>query len=80
MEAEGAASLTEVGDGSPLSGAAASEETETVIGVGYGMEAGDMGNALFIMWTLSWDASHHIKLQDLTGYRLAGLVTVTRAS
>lgn len=49
MEAEGAASLTEVGDGSPLSGAAASEETETVIGVGYGMEAGDIGN-FFNSW------------------------------
>ncbi|XP_062412941.1 phosphatidylinositol 4-phosphate 5-kinase type-1 gamma isoform X1 [Sardina pilchardus] len=45
MEAEGAASLSEVGDGSPLSGAAASDETETVIGVGYGMEAGDMDAA-----------------------------------
>ncbi|KAG5276153.1 hypothetical protein AALO_G00128460 [Alosa alosa] len=45
MEAEGAASLSEVGDGSPLSGAAASDETETVIGVGYGMEAGDIDAA-----------------------------------
>ncbi|XP_042564907.1 phosphatidylinositol 4-phosphate 5-kinase type-1 gamma isoform X2 [Clupea harengus] len=45
MEAEGAASLSEVGDGSPLSGAAASDETDTVIGVGYGMEAGDIDAA-----------------------------------
>ena len=50
MEAEGAASLSEVGDGSPLSGAAASDETDTVIGVGYGMEAGDIGNVILKTW------------------------------
>ncbi|XP_063056570.1 phosphatidylinositol 4-phosphate 5-kinase type-1 gamma isoform X2 [Engraulis encrasicolus] len=45
MEAEGAASLSEVGDASPLSGAAASDDTETVIGVGFGMEACEIGGS-----------------------------------
>uniref|UniRef100_A0A3B4ALQ7 PIPK domain-containing protein n=1 Tax=Periophthalmus magnuspinnatus TaxID=409849 RepID=A0A3B4ALQ7_9GOBI len=40
--AEGAVGLSEAGEGSPLSGAAASEDGDTVMGVGYGMDAGDM--------------------------------------
>ncbi|KAK1806068.1 hypothetical protein P4O66_013116 [Electrophorus voltai] len=42
--AEGAASLSEAGDGSPLS-AAASDEAEPVIDVSYGMDAGDIDAA-----------------------------------
>uniref|UniRef100_A0A7N6F836 PIPK domain-containing protein n=1 Tax=Anabas testudineus TaxID=64144 RepID=A0A7N6F836_ANATE len=37
--AEGAVGLSEARDGSPLSGAAASEDADTVIGVSYGMDA-----------------------------------------
>ena len=43
MEAEGAVGLSEAGDGSPLSGDAASDDGDTVVGVSYGMDAGDMG-------------------------------------
>ena len=41
--AEGAFGLSEARDGSPLSGATASDDTDTVVGVSYGMDAGDMG-------------------------------------
>lgn len=41
--AEGAVGLSEAGDGSPLSGAAASDDADTVVGVSYGMDAADMG-------------------------------------
>ncbi|KAM6963444.1 phosphatidylinositol 4-phosphate 5-kinase type-1 gamma [Aplochiton taeniatus] len=40
--AEGAVGLSEARDGSPLSGATASDDGETVIGVSYGMDASDM--------------------------------------
>ncbi|XP_035997275.1 phosphatidylinositol 4-phosphate 5-kinase type-1 gamma isoform X1 [Fundulus heteroclitus] len=43
--AEGAVGVSEAGEGSPLSGAAASDDGETVLGVGYGMDAGDMDAA-----------------------------------
>ncbi|XP_035271605.1 phosphatidylinositol 4-phosphate 5-kinase type-1 gamma isoform X1 [Anguilla anguilla] len=43
--AEGAASLSVAAEGSPLTGAVASDETETVIGVSYGMDAGDIESA-----------------------------------
>ncbi|KAM4629556.1 phosphatidylinositol 4-phosphate 5-kinase type-1 gamma isoform 1-T1 [Polymixia lowei] len=43
--AEGAVGLSEAGDGSPLSGATASDDADTVIGVSYGMDAGDMDAA-----------------------------------
>lgn len=47
--AEGAVGLSEAGDGSPLSGAAASDDADTVVGVSYGMDAADMGTlSLFI--------------------------------
>ncbi|XP_069042217.1 phosphatidylinositol 4-phosphate 5-kinase type-1 gamma isoform X2 [Lepisosteus oculatus] len=39
--AEGATSLAEAGEGKPISGAVAPEETEAVIGVSCGMDAGD---------------------------------------
>ncbi|XP_034533417.1 phosphatidylinositol 4-phosphate 5-kinase type-1 gamma isoform X3 [Notolabrus celidotus] len=42
MEAEGAVGLSEAGDGSPLSGAAASDDGDTVVGVSYGIDAADM--------------------------------------
>ncbi|XP_010777046.1 phosphatidylinositol 4-phosphate 5-kinase type-1 gamma [Notothenia coriiceps] len=45
MEAEGAVGLSEAGDGSPLSGDAASDDGDTVVGVSYGMDAGDMDAA-----------------------------------
>lgn len=41
--AEGAVGLSEARDGSPLSGAAASDDADTVVGVSYGMDAADMG-------------------------------------
>jgi len=42
--AEGAVGMSEAGDGSPLSGAAASDDDgDTVVGVSYGMDAADMG-------------------------------------
>ncbi|XP_054904151.1 phosphatidylinositol 4-phosphate 5-kinase type-1 gamma isoform X1 [Poeciliopsis prolifica] len=40
--AEGAVGLSEAGEGSPLSGATASDDGETVVGVSYGMDAADM--------------------------------------
>nr|XP_040039536.1 LOW QUALITY PROTEIN: phosphatidylinositol 4-phosphate 5-kinase type-1 gamma [Gasterosteus aculeatus aculeatus] len=43
--AEGAVGLSEAGDGSPLSGAAASDDGDTVVGVSYGMDAADMDAA-----------------------------------
>ncbi|XP_042271849.1 phosphatidylinositol 4-phosphate 5-kinase type-1 gamma isoform X2 [Thunnus maccoyii] len=43
--AEGAVGLSEAGDGSPLSGAAASDDADTVVGVSYGMDAADMDAA-----------------------------------
>ncbi|XP_068558529.1 phosphatidylinositol 4-phosphate 5-kinase type-1 gamma isoform X2 [Cebidichthys violaceus] len=43
--AEGAVGLSEARDGSPLSGAAASDDGDTVVGVSYGMDAGDMDAA-----------------------------------
>ncbi|XP_072294586.1 phosphatidylinositol 4-phosphate 5-kinase type-1 gamma isoform X2 [Eucyclogobius newberryi] len=43
--AEGAVGLSEAGEGSPLSGAAASEDGDAVLGVGYGVDAGDMDAA-----------------------------------
>lgn len=43
--AEGAVGLSEAGEGSPLSGAAASDDGDTVVGVSYGMDAGDMDAA-----------------------------------
>lgn len=42
--AEGAVGLTEARDGSPLSGAASSDDADAVVGVTYGMDASDMGN------------------------------------
>ncbi|XP_034533407.1 phosphatidylinositol 4-phosphate 5-kinase type-1 gamma isoform X2 [Notolabrus celidotus] len=45
MEAEGAVGLSEAGDGSPLSGAAASDDGDTVVGVSYGIDAADMDAA-----------------------------------
>lgn len=41
--AEGAVGLSEAREGSPLSGAAASDDADTVVGVSYGMDAADMG-------------------------------------
>lgn len=46
--AEGAVGLSEAGDGSPLSGAAASDDADTVVGVSYGMDAADMGTMSLI--------------------------------
>ncbi|XP_044056694.1 phosphatidylinositol 4-phosphate 5-kinase type-1 gamma isoform X1 [Siniperca chuatsi] len=43
--AEGAVGLSEARDGSPLSGAAASDDGDTVVGVSYGMDAADMDAA-----------------------------------
>ncbi|XP_016518834.1 phosphatidylinositol 4-phosphate 5-kinase type-1 gamma isoform X4 [Poecilia formosa] len=43
--AEGAVGLSEAGEGSPLSGATASDDGETVVGVSYGMDAADMDAA-----------------------------------
>ncbi|XP_029355647.1 phosphatidylinositol 4-phosphate 5-kinase type-1 gamma isoform X1 [Echeneis naucrates] len=43
--AEGAVGLSEARDGSPLSGAAASDDADTVVGVSYGMDAADMDAA-----------------------------------
>ncbi|KAM3876130.1 phosphatidylinositol 4-phosphate 5-kinase type-1 gamma [Diretmus argenteus] len=43
--AEGAVGLSEARDGSPLSGATASDDGDTVIGVSYGMDAADMDAA-----------------------------------
>ncbi|XP_029938780.1 phosphatidylinositol 4-phosphate 5-kinase type-1 gamma isoform X3 [Salarias fasciatus] len=43
--AEGAVGLSEAREGSPLSGAAASDDGDTVVGVSYGMDAGDMDAA-----------------------------------
>ncbi|XP_077573398.1 phosphatidylinositol 4-phosphate 5-kinase type-1 gamma isoform X2 [Stigmatopora nigra] len=48
MEAEGvegAVGLSEARDGSPLSGAASSDDADTVVGVSFGMDAGDMDAA-----------------------------------
>ncbi|XP_077390561.1 phosphatidylinositol 4-phosphate 5-kinase type-1 gamma isoform X5 [Festucalex cinctus] len=45
MEAEGAVGLSEARDGSPLSGAASSDDADTVVGVSYGLDAGDMDAA-----------------------------------
>nr|XP_057930261.1 phosphatidylinositol 4-phosphate 5-kinase type-1 gamma isoform X1 [Doryrhamphus excisus] len=45
MEAEGAVGLSEARDGSPLSGATASDDADTVVGVSYGMDASDMDAA-----------------------------------
>ncbi|XP_061539891.1 phosphatidylinositol 4-phosphate 5-kinase type-1 gamma isoform X1 [Phycodurus eques] len=45
MEVEGAVGLSEARDGSPLSGAASSDDADTVFGVSYGMDAGDMDAA-----------------------------------
>ncbi|XP_037105578.1 phosphatidylinositol 4-phosphate 5-kinase type-1 gamma isoform X1 [Syngnathus acus] len=45
MEAEGAVGLSEARDGSPLSGAASSDDADTVVGVSSGMDAGDMDSA-----------------------------------
>lgn len=47
MEAavEGAVGLSEARDGSPLSGATASEDGDTVLGMSYGMDPGDMDAA-----------------------------------
>ncbi|XP_037326153.2 phosphatidylinositol 4-phosphate 5-kinase type-1 gamma isoform X2 [Pungitius pungitius] len=43
--AEGAVGLSEAGNGSPTSGAAASDDGDTVVGVSYGMDAADMDAA-----------------------------------
>ncbi|KAM9763180.1 phosphatidylinositol 4-phosphate 5-kinase type-1 gamma isoform 2-T2 [Menidia menidia] len=43
--AEGAAGLSEAGEGSPLSAAAASDDADTVVGVSYGMDTADMDAA-----------------------------------
>ncbi|XP_029284826.1 phosphatidylinositol 4-phosphate 5-kinase type-1 gamma isoform X2 [Cottoperca gobio] len=43
--AEGAVGLSEARDGSPLSGDAASDDGDTVVGVSYGMDASDMDAA-----------------------------------
>ncbi|KAL7397006.1 hypothetical protein ABVT39_015198 [Epinephelus coioides] len=43
--AEGAVGLSEARDGSPLSGAAASDDGDTVVGVSYGMDTADMDAA-----------------------------------
>ncbi|KAM9797793.1 phosphatidylinositol 4-phosphate 5-kinase type-1 gamma isoform 3-T3 [Syngnathus typhle] len=45
MEAEGAVGLSEARDASPLSGAASSDDADTVVGVSSGMDAGDMDAA-----------------------------------
>ncbi|XP_028301316.1 phosphatidylinositol 4-phosphate 5-kinase type-1 gamma isoform X2 [Gouania willdenowi] len=45
MEAEGAVGLSEAGEESPLSAAAASDDGDTVVGVSYGMDAADMDAA-----------------------------------
>ena len=46
--AEGAVGLSEAREGSPLSGAAASDDADTVVGVSYGMEAAGMGKLSLI--------------------------------
>lgn len=46
--AEGAVGLSEARDGSPLSMDAASDDADTVVGVSYGMDVGDMGTLSFI--------------------------------
>ncbi|XP_045904698.1 phosphatidylinositol 4-phosphate 5-kinase type-1 gamma isoform X4 [Micropterus dolomieu] len=43
--AEGAVGLSEARDGSPLSGAAASDDGDTVVGVSYGVDSADMDAA-----------------------------------
>ncbi|KAL4000327.1 dehydrogenase/reductase SDR family member 7C [Sarotherodon galilaeus] len=43
--AEGAVGVSEAREGSPLSGAAASDDADTVVGVSYGMDAADMDAA-----------------------------------
>ncbi|XP_006800528.1 phosphatidylinositol 4-phosphate 5-kinase type-1 gamma, partial [Neolamprologus brichardi] len=43
--AEGAVGLSEAREGSPLSGAAASDDGDTVVGVSYGMDVADMDAA-----------------------------------
>ncbi|XP_026160493.1 phosphatidylinositol 4-phosphate 5-kinase type-1 gamma isoform X2 [Mastacembelus armatus] len=43
--AEGAVGLSEARDGSPLSGATASDDADTVVGVSYGVDAADMDAA-----------------------------------
>lgn len=43
--AEGAVGLSEAREGSPVSGAAASDDGDTVVGVSYGMDAADMDAA-----------------------------------
>lgn len=54
MEAEGAVGLSEARDGSPLSGAASSDDADTVVGVSYGMDGGDMGRLdLYMFLTYS---------------------------
>jgi len=45
-EEGGAFGLSEARDGSPLSGATASDDGDTVIGVSYGVDAGDTGTPL----------------------------------
>ena len=44
--AEGAFGLSEAREGSPVSGATASDDGDTVIGVSYGVDSGDTGMSL----------------------------------
>lgn len=52
MEAdgEGAAGLAEAVEGNPSRVSAASDDTDTVVGISYGMDAGDLGQCFPCMF------------------------------
>ena len=55
--AEGAFGLSEAREGSPVSGATASDDGDTVVGVSYGVDSGDTGTSLLqsiVYAILSW--------------------------
>lgn len=82
--AEGAVGLSEAGDGSPLSGAAASDDGDTVVGVSYGMDAADMGTSS----PLNTDESRHYQMLyfvtptyiSIRRYRKSRLISASKES
>lgn len=67
--AEGAVGLSEAREGSPLSGAAASDDADTVVGVSYGMDAADMGTLSLIHFTIP---TFHVHLSVTASIFLRG--------
>lgn len=81
--AEGAVGLSEAREGSPLSGATASDDGDTVVGVSYGMDAADMGNVTLSPSTyppLTFNVFHYTDIHFQLMTRKSRLIFASKES